>query len=206
MEQQLDKKKANRTAVLFVVKLLFFYFLFSQGNLFMNSAISPGGRFYTPFLEQHFNYIQWLRSALIGPATWVIKLFGFYAIHNNTDVLVVDGPYLRVNYACLGIGVMSFLAAFVIAFPAKLKPKIKLLVFGLLLIYVLNMLRIAALGVLLGFFKSQRNNFTYHHEVFNILVYIIIFFMLYYWVKKNTVMLTPTSKTDSEIEQGNPTS
>lgn len=205
MEQPLDKKKANRTAILFVVKLLFFYFLFSQGNLFMNSATSEGGRFYNPFLAEHFNYIQALRTALIVPATWIIKLFGFYAIHNNTDVLVVDGPYLRVNYACLGVGVMSFLTAFVIAFPAKLKAKFKLLVFGLILIYVLNMLRIAALGVLLGFFKSQRNNFTYHHEVFNILVYIIIFFVLYYWVKKNTVRPT-LSKSDTPIEQANPAS
>lgn len=205
MEQKLDQKKANRTAILFVVKLLFFYFLFSQGNLFMNSVTSEGGRFYNPFIAEHFNYIQALRSALIVPATWIIKLFGFYAIHNQTDVLVVAGPYLRVNYACLGIGVMSFLAAFVFAFPAKLKPKIKLLVFGLLLIYLLNMLRIAALGVLLGFFKSQRNNFTYHHEIFNILVYICIFFVLYYWVKKNTVMLTPPPKT-TEIEPENPAS
>jgi exosortase/archaeosortase family protein len=183
-----NKKKANRQAILFVVKLLFFYFLFSQGNLFMNSVLSEGGRFYNAFITEHFNYIQGLKTALIVPAVWIIKLFGFYTIHNEMDVMVVDGPYLRINYACLGIGVMCFLIAFVIAFPAKLKAKWKLLVFGLILIYVLNMLRIVALGVLLGFFKSQRHNFTYHHEVFNILVYICLFIVLYYWIRKNTAL------------------
>lgn len=187
MEQSLDdKKKANKAAILFVVKLLFFYFLFSQGNLFMNSVMSEGGKYYNEYFATHFNYIQTLKSALIIPAVWIIKLFGFYAIHNEMDVMVVDGPHLRINYACLGIGVMSFLAAFVIAFPAKVKAKFKLLIIGLLMVYVLNVLRIAALGVLLGFFKSQRNNFTYHHEVFNILVYICVFILLYYWIKKNT--------------------
>lgn len=189
MEELKNDNNANRAAILFVVKLLFFYFLFSQGNLFMNSVMSEGGRFYNATIAAHLNYIQALKSALIVPAVWIIKLFGFYVIHNEMDVMVVDGPHLRINYACLGLGVMSFLAAFVVAFPAKLKAKWQLLVFGLLLIYVLNVLRIVALGVLLGIFKSQRQNFTYHHEVFNILVYICLFIVLYFWIKKHTSLI-----------------
>jgi exosortase/archaeosortase family protein len=64
----------------------------------------------------------------------------------------------------------------------------------MLMIYVLNVLRIAGLGLLLGYFKSQRNNFTYHHEVFNVLVYICIFVLLYIWIKKNTNPLTEKEK------------
>lgn len=181
-----SKKKANRAAIRFVVLLVALYFLFSQGNLFMNSVTSINGRYYDPFFTEHFNYIQWLKSALIIPGTWIIRLFGFYTIHNEMDVMVVNGPYLRINYACVGLGVMSFFTAFVIAFPAKLKPKIKLFITGMLMIYILNVLRIAGLGVLLGFFESQRNNFTYHHEVFNVIVYVCIFALLYFWIKKNT--------------------
>ena len=182
MEQTLDqKKKANKAAILFVVKLLFFYFLFSQGNLFMNSVISVGGKYYNAFIAENFNYIQGLRTILITPAVWIIKLFGFYAINNEMDVMVVDGPMLRVNYSCLGLGVMSFFTAFVIAFPAKLKSKFKLFMIGTLMIYLPNVCRIAGLGVLLGFFESQRHNFTYHHEIFNIIVYICIFLLLYFF-------------------------
>ncbi|QNN43013.1 exosortase Y [Pedobacter roseus] len=180
------KKQANKKAIKFVVALFILYILFSQGNLFMNSVMMPGSRFYTPFISEHLNYVQGLKSALIVPAVWIIKAFGFYAIHNEMDVLVVSGPYLRVNYSCLGLGVMSFLAAFVLAFPASWKSTLKMLVIGLIAIYILNILRIAGLGVLLGFFKSQRNNFTYHHEVFNIIVYICVFTMLYFWIKKSS--------------------
>ncbi|RYF19791.1 MAG: hypothetical protein EOO42_13720 [Flavobacteriales bacterium] len=197
LEQNEAKKKANKTAVFFVLKLVVFYLLFSQGNLFMNSVLNETGRFYNAFLTEHFNYIQWVRSSLIVPATWVIKLFGFYAIHNEMDVLVVDGPHLRVNYSCIGLGVMSFLLAFVLAFPAKVKAKVRLFIIGTIMIYVLNVLRIAGLGILLGHFKSQRENFTYHHEVFNIIVYICIFALLYFWIKKNTTTVT-TEQTNVE--------
>ncbi|ARS38448.1 hypothetical protein CA265_01625 [Sphingobacteriaceae bacterium GW460-11-11-14-LB5] len=179
------KKEANKKAIKFVVALFILYILFSQGNLFMNSVMTPGSRFHNAYIADHFDYIQGLKTALIVPAVWIIKAFGFYAIYNEMDVMVVAGPYLRVNYSCLGLGVMSFLAAFVLAFPASWKSTFKMLIIGFIAIYVLNVLRIAGLGVLLGFFKSQRNNFTYHHEIFNIIVYICIFAMLYLWIRKS---------------------
>ena len=178
------KKEASKKAIKFVVALFMLYILFSQGNLFMNSVMMPGSRFYNPFISDHLNYIQGLKSALIVPAVWLIKACGFYAIYNEMDVMVISGPYLRVNYSCLGLGVMSFLAAFVLAFPAPWKSTFKMLIIGLITIYVLNVLRIAGLGVLLGFFKSQRHNFNYHHEAFNIIIYICIFTILYLWIKR----------------------
>jgi exosortase/archaeosortase family protein len=189
MTQEEAKKEANKKAIKFVVALLILYILFSQGNLFMNSVMTPDSRFYNAYIADHFDYIQGLKTALIIPAVWIIKAFGFYAIHNEMDVMVVAGPYLRVNYSCLGLGVMSFLAAFVLAFPASWKSTFKMLVIGFIAIYVLNVLRIAGLGILLGFFKSQRNNFTYHHEIFNIIVYICIFAMLYFWIKKSNKLV-----------------
>lgn len=184
--EKTNQKKADKKAVIFVVLLFVLYILFSQGNIFMNSVFTPTGRYYNAYLAEHFNYIQGLRTALIAPATEIIKLFGFYAIRNDTDVMVVNGPYLVINYSCIGLGVMSFFAAFVFSFPAKLKPKVSLFFWGMFMIYALNVGRIAGLGVLLGFFESQRHNFTYHHEIFNILVYICVFVLLYVWIKRNT--------------------
>lgn len=180
------KKQADQKAIKFIVILFILYILFSQGNLFMNSVMSPGSRYYHAFIADHLNYIQGLKTALIVPAVWIIKLFGFYAIYNEQDVMVVAGPYLRINYSCLGLGVMSFLSAFVLAFPAPWKSTFRMLIIGIVSIYLLNICRIAGLGILLGYFKSQRHNFTYHHEIFNILVYICIFILLYFWIRKNT--------------------
>lgn len=185
MTPEQAKKEANKKAIKFLVALFILYILFSQGNLFMLSVTTPGSKFHNAYIADHLNYIQGLKTALIIPAVWIIKAFGFYAIYNEMDVMVVAGPYLRINYSCLGLGVMSFLAAFVLAFPASWKSTLKMLVVGILTIYTLNILRIAGLGILMAIFKSQRNNFTYHHEVFNIIVYICVFTMLYFWIKKN---------------------
>lgn len=199
------KTKANKVAIRFVVTMVVLYLIFSQANLFMNSVTSPGGRFYNAFFTEHFNYIQWIRSALILPGTWLIKLFGFYTVHNEMDILVVNGPLLRVNYSCIGLGVMSFFSAFVIAFPAKLKSKFRLFIIGTIMIYLLNVGRIAGLGILLGFFQSQRDNFTYHHEVFNVIVYACIFALLYFWIKKNTKQTNHSLKnsTEQDVHIGN---
>ncbi len=179
-----DKQANKKTAIRFMVILLVLYVLFSQGNLFMNSVFSQGGRFYNPFLADNFNYIQGLRWLLITPARAIINAFGYYAISNGMDVLIVNGPILRVYYSCLGLGVMSFLAAFVIAFPSPVKAKIKMILIGFIVVYVLNVFRIAGLGLLVASFKSQRALFTYHHEIFNIIVYIVIVIMLFFWIKR----------------------
>jgi len=186
IQNKVDKKQADKKAIKFIITLFVLYILFSQGNLFMNSVMSSGARFYNASIAEHFNYIQGLKTALIIPAVWIIKLFGFYAIYNEMDVMVVSGPLLRINYSCLGLGVMSFLAAFVLSFPASWKSTFKMLIIGLISIYLLNILRIAGLGILFGTFQSQRNYFEYHHEIFNVIVYIIIFIMLYIWIRKNT--------------------
>lgn len=185
-ENKEAKSQADRKAIKFIIILFVLYIIFSQGNLFMNSVMSPGSRFYSYYIAEHFDYIQGLKTALIVPAVCIIKFFGFYAIHNEMDIMVVSGPLLRVNYSCLGLGVMSFLAAFVLAFPTNWKETIKMLIFGLISIYLLNICRIAGLGLMFGSFHSQRKYFEYHHEIFNVIVYIIIFIMLYIWIKKNT--------------------
>ena len=119
------KKQADKKAIRFIITLFLLYIFFSQGNLFMNSVFSAGGQYYNAYLAAHFNYIQGLRTSILIPSVWLIKLFGFYAIYNDSDILVVAGPHLSINYSCLGLGVMSFFAAFVKAFPAKVKSKLK---------------------------------------------------------------------------------
>ncbi|MCZ4221786.1 exosortase Y [Pedobacter rhodius] len=197
---QQAKQQADKKVIKFIVMLFILYIVFSQGNIFMNSMMSPGGKYYNAYLADHFNYIQGLKNAIIIPAIWLIKLFGFYAIHNEQDVMVVNGPLLRISYSCLGLGVMSFLAAFVLAFPTSWKETIKMLVVGIAGIYFLNICRIAGLGILFGAFRSQHKYFEYHHEIFNVLVYIIIFVMLYIWIKKNT---TAASKSKFSSYNGN---
>lgn len=179
-----DFKADNKLVIRFVVIMVVLYLVFSQGNLFMNSVVSPGGRYHNAFIETHLNYIQALRIGLIKPAVGLINLFGFYAIHNGQQVLVINGPMLNINYSCLGLGMMSFILAFVIAFPAPTNRKLQIILRTFLTVFILNILRIAGLGVLLASLHSQRQYFKFHHEVFNIFIYLVVLYLFYRWLKK----------------------
>ena len=90
------------------------------------------------------------------------------------------GGIIQVPYSCLGMGVMSFFAAFVIAYPKKLKAKIIFLFSGLLLIQLLNIFRFVLLAI---FWDKKTGLILDHHTIFNIIIYIIIAVSLYFWVK-----------------------
>jgi exosortase/archaeosortase family protein len=179
------KINSNKVTIVFIIKLFALYFLLVTVNKLAYSATLPTGRFYNQYFSTHFDYIQGLRSLIIIPATYLVKAVGLTAAYNDTDIMVINGPILRINYECLGLNVFSFLIAFAVAFPSQLSAKVRLLTITILTVYLLNVIRIAGLAILLSFFPSQQVYFNYHHEIFNIVVYTVIFFMLYFWIKKN---------------------
>ena len=86
---------------------------------------------------------------------------------------------------------MSFFAAFVLAYPKKLKSKITFLLTGLVCIQVLNVLRF----VLLSIFWDKKSGMSFdHHTIFNIVIYILIAISLYFWVKYDDHKLLKSAK------------
>jgi exosortase/archaeosortase family protein len=161
-------------AVFLSLFLLFYYF-----NIFFFGITSPGNH-YNDFLARHFNYIQALRTFLLAATKTVLSWFGFTSIYNETEILVVGKGTLILIYSCLGLGLMSFFSAFVIAYPKKLNSKILFLICGLVVIQILNIIRF----VLLAIFWQHRDGLILdHHTIFNIIIYLIIGLSLYIWVK-----------------------
>jgi len=95
-------------------------------------------------------------------------------------MLVAGHGAIQVVYACLGLGVISFFAAFVIAYPKPLKPKLIFLITGILLIEVLNIIRFMLLAL---FWNPHTAKIIDHHTIFNIIIYIIVAVSLYFWIK-----------------------
>jgi exosortase/archaeosortase family protein len=85
-------------------------------------------------------------------------------------------------YSCLGLGLISFFSAFVIAYPKRLKQKMIFLIAGIIGIELLNIIRFVVLAL---FWDKKANRIIDHHTIFNIILYIIIMISLYYWVKQN---------------------
>ncbi|AYL97265.1 exosortase Y [Mucilaginibacter celer] len=171
----------NNPVIRFVLLFVFLFTLFYCFNLFFFGITSPGNN-YSPFLAEHLNYIAALRQLLLNCSAQILNWLGYAAIDNNYELLVAGRGKLVVVYSCLGLGLISFFSAFVLAYPAKLKSKIIFLVSGVLVIEFLNVMRFVLLAI---FWSKKTERIVDHHTIFNIILYILIALGLYIWVKRN---------------------
>jgi exosortase/archaeosortase family protein len=163
----------------FVFKFLGLFLLFYFFNLLFFGLTSPG-KHYSPFLDHYLNYVQGLRWLLLNVSTGLLNMLGFTAICNDYELLVAGHSTIQVVYSCLGLGVISFFAAFVLAFPKPVKRKMIFLVTGILVIEFLNVIRFM---VLVLYWTPKDSKIIDHHTIFNVIIYIIIAISLYFWVK-----------------------
>jgi exosortase/archaeosortase family protein len=168
---------------MFIVLFLAFYYF----NIFFFGITTPGNH-YSAIIDQNFNYIRGLRHLLLGSSAWVLRLFGFVVITNDTELLVAGQGAIQVVYSCLGLGVLSFFAAFVISYPNKIKSKIIFLVGGVLGIEMLNVLRFILLAL---FWNPRDQRIIDHHTLFNITIYLVIAAAIYLWVKSDSKQQFP---------------
>lgn len=164
----------------FIVLFVLLYLLFYGFNTAYIGITAKGG-IYIPFLGKHLNYINWWRAFTIESTATVLRWFD-YIVYTNKYQLKVIGRYgFTMVYSCLGYGVMSVFAAFVLTFPGKIKARFGFLILGLVIIQLLNTIRLA----LLSLYWNKRNPLINidHHDLFNIAVYIVLIILVYIWLK-----------------------
>ena len=101
-------------------------------------------------------------------------------------------PYMKLFYnqqyvariieGCNAISVIVLFISFIVAFSGKLIPTLLYIFGGSLLIYVLNVIRIAALSVLIFYFPKQES--ILHGVIFPLSIYGIVFILWLIWVRK----------------------
>jgi exosortase/archaeosortase family protein len=140
-------------------------------------AITTPGEYYSAFVDLHLNYISFWRKFSISTTARILKSLG-YLVHTTPYGLTVKNHAgFKLVYSCLGYGVMSCFAAFVISFPAALISRIKFLLIGLAGIQALNILRF----VLVALFYNHKMTCIDHHELFNYSLYLILAISVYTW-------------------------
>lgn len=171
-----QKNLMLRFVIAFVALFAFFYYF----NIFFFDLTTPTADHYSPFIAAHFNYISALRNLLLWASVGILHGLGYGAIHNEFELLTAGHGVLRVVYSCLGLGLISFFAAFVLAYPKKWRGKIVFLLAGIAGIELLNVLRFVLLSI---FWNKREQHILDHHTIFDIIVYLIIAVALYLWVK-----------------------
>jgi exosortase/archaeosortase family protein len=167
-------------AVVFVIKFLGLFALLYGFYIFYLSITSPGGKLYSPFLDEHLDFITGLRHVLIQSSSAILQLFGYETKTNSTQMLVIGHNIILVGYDCLGFGIMSFFTAFVLAYPGRLKPKLYFYFAGLIGIQALNLLRFMLLSL---YWKHSTVYISDHHTIYNIVTYLLISISVYFYTK-----------------------
>ncbi|MFD0795030.1 exosortase Y [Mucilaginibacter litoreus] len=185
------KRKLN-PAALFIIKFLGLFAIFYGFYIIYLSLVSPGG-LYSAFLNRNLNFVAWLRYVLIESSSGILQLLGYQTKTNTDQMLVVNHNIIHVGYDCLGFGVMSFFAAFVISYPARFKSKVYFLICGLAGIQAINIIRFVTLSL---YWKHTNVYLTDHHTVFNIVVYILIAISVYFYTNHQDKATTHLNAAD----------
>jgi exosortase family protein XrtF len=150
------------------------------------------------YLAWFFGYEQWLAldgrldTALcvqISHASMLLlKALGFDASLDNVypSVLLMNGrAAVVVGTPCNGLVLYALFSGFVLAFPGPWRRKLWFIPAGMALIWVLNVLRVAALA-LNQHYAHQSVDFN-HHYTFTFVVYSCIFGLWMLWARRLSV-------------------
>ncbi|MBF4472001.1 exosortase family protein XrtF [Flavobacterium sp. HJJ] len=105
---------------------------------------------------------------------------------------IINEPFVRIYFqnqyivtiveGCNGISVIILFISFIVAFSGSLKNTMLFIFGGTLLIYILNVLRIALLIVLMYYFPEEKH--LLHNVLFPAIIYGTVFILWIIWVNK----------------------
>lgn len=148
-------------------------------------GLAAPGNYYSAFIDNHLDYITWLRNSLLHGSKFALSLFGHTAhIPDEYSLQIVNGKAVHIGYDCIGYGVMSFWLAFIVANKGTWVRKLFWIFGGTIIIWLINIVRISMMLVALNKNKSLPFGLN-NHTFFNILAYIAIFIMIFIYDRQS---------------------
>jgi exosortase family protein XrtF len=168
-------KSVVRFVLLFLGTYLLLLFLYS---LYLSA--SKGGNYQPDFIT----------NLVANQSKAIISSFGYLAevvphSSKTSMQLVINNQYLaEIIEGCNGISVIILFISFIIAFAKKFKKTFFYLLAGCVLIYGVNLIRIAILAIAL--YKYPQYQEFLHGIVFPSIIYGMVFLLWVYWVRNIT--------------------
>lgn len=167
----MDKKKAT---LLFLGKLFAMYLAY----MYIWKAFVWESVFSKPW--EYLNHL--VLKALMSGCLFFLNLFGYEARQYSYDMILMVEPNatIRIMNFCLGIDVMALFTMLIIAYPGPWKKKLFFVPIGLTGVFIINMIRIMAIGIcFVDFFEYA---YFDNHLYFNVAAYSFIFLIFVGWV------------------------
>ena len=150
------------------------------------------------YLAWFFGYEQWLAhdgrldlylcTQIAQASVGLLQLLGFDASISPTTstlVLISNIPTVIIGTPCNGLVLYALFGGFVLAFPGPWQRKLWFIPAGMALIWVLNVVRVAALAI--NHHYAHASVDFNHHYTFTFIVYACIFGLWMLWAKRLAV-------------------
>lgn len=170
--------KENKTVVLFLIKffgtylvlfLLYSFYLDKTQNdatPFTCAPITKTVAKQTKYLLNVFGYPTEIKQ---DTETLAVKIF----INNKFTAFIVEG--------CNAISVIILFIAFIVAFSGKFITTVLYILFGSLLIYITNIVRIVIISIALYEYPQYQN--VLHEIIFPSIIYGFTFLLWIIWIR-----------------------
>ena len=170
--------KKNRTIIVFLIKFFATYFILAGVySIYLKQTQQKGDLFScSPLTKTVANHVQ-ITSQMLGYDAYV---------EQHTQELsmkfILNGKYVsRIIEGCNSISIIILFLSFIIAFSGSVKATILFGLFGSILIYFVNLLRIIALSIL--YYKFPKQQEYLHDLLFPAIIYGLTFILWITWVK-----------------------
>ena len=166
----------------FLIKFIAAFCLLYFGTKAVIGLTVPGG-YYSAFINHYLNYPSWLRYSLMYGSHVLVAAFGFNTyLPDAYHIRMVNGHGVRLVYACLGYGLLSFWVAFVFAGKEQVISKLKWMAGGCAIIWLINVIRISLILIVTN--SNWHFNIPVNqHTLYNVVVYACIFLMAWLFKK-----------------------
>jgi exosortase family protein XrtF len=139
-------------------------------------------------------YLNQFTTNHIDPLTQIVanntkQLLTFFKADFKVESFSGE-PFLRLLYnqkyvarmieGCNAVSIIILFIAFIVSFSGKIKGTLLFIVFGALVIYIVNVVRIALLSVLL--YRYPKNEGVVHGVLFPLFIYGVVFVLWLIWV------------------------
>lgn len=121
-------------------------------------------------------------------SVWVVERLGYecYAIQNvdelSLTMYINEKPVSRVIEGCNAVSIIILFVAFIVAFSSTFLATFSFAFLGSVLIYVINILRIAVVGI--GLYEFPQYKEFLHEILFPALIYGLVLVLWVIWVRK----------------------
>jgi len=169
VEKERDKKVLLRGfAIKAVITFLVWMFLY-------HGFIIPDGRLNT-----------FLTVSVINGTTFGLRLLGYETSGEDSMILIDNQPVVLVADACNGLELFALYVGFLLCFPGKWKYKLFFIPSGVILIYVINVIREVVLALNYKFFQET---FDFNHKyTYVFIVYLFVFGIWRFWLNRYSIL------------------